>query len=38
MLRDALSPEVSGTVVADIPKRLIDTPVGDIAAKLVKEW
>ena len=37
MLRDALSPEVSRTVVAEIPKRLIDTPVADIAAKLIQE-
>lgn len=38
LLRDELTPEVAGAVLAEIPKRLTDTPVGGIAEKLVEGW
>ena len=38
MLRDEMTSEVADTVLAEIPKRLTDVPVGKIAGKLVEGW
>lgn len=38
LLRDEMAAEVAGTVLAEIPKRLTDVPVGKIAGKLVDGW